>query len=213
MSNHTHIPPNRPQDRSGTPHDRDRDLDNAGPASRKPSIKLRFKEAYDLHADALFRYAFYKLSDREKAKDVVQDTFVKVWEYLVSSMESEGVEIANIKALLYRIATNAIIDNYRKKKELSLDSMMDDGYDPDDVRNSGNSIIDESEAELVIRSIHALEDEDRAVILMRYIDGLTVKEIASITGQRENTVSVRIHRALKTLKDVLQIDVERHQSQ
>ena len=171
----------------------------------KVPVKLRFKEAYDEHADALFRFAFYKISDREKAKDVVQDTFVKVWEYLVSSEKADGIEIGNIKALLYRIASNAIIDNYRKKKELSLDSLLDDGFDRGDSRHSGETIIDESEAELVIKSIHELEAEDRAIILMRYIDGLSVKEIASITGQRENTVSVRIHRALKMLKDALKV--------
>ncbi len=165
-------------------------------------LKIRFKETYDAHADALFRFAFYKLSDREKAKDVVQDTFVKVWEY----MAADG-EIGNMKALLYKIATNAIIDNYRKKKEMSLDSLLEDGFDPNDQAHSGNSIIDESEADLVIKAIHGLEDEDRTLLLMRYIDGLSVKEIALATGQRENTVSVRIHRALKTLKDVLKVDI------
>ncbi len=165
--------------------------------------KIRFKEAYDEHADALFRFAFYKLSDREKAKDVVQDTFVKVWEY----MASDGEEIVNIKALLYRIATNAIIDNYRKKKELSLDYFMDEGFLPDELHHSSISIMDEAEADMVIKAIHNLEEDDRALMLMRYIDGLSVKEIAEATGQRENTVSVRIHRAIKTLKDVLKVDI------
>lgn len=165
-------------------------------------LKIQFKEIYEAHADALFRFAFYKLSDREKAKDVVQDTFVKVWEYL-----SADNEVTHIKALLYRIATNAIIDNYRKKKELSLDSLFDDGFDPGDGLKSQNSLIDESEAEIVISAIHSLDDEDRSLLLMRYIDGLSIKEIALATGQRENTVSVRIHRSLKTLKDVLKVDI------
>lgn len=207
MSKQTHIP-----NTLGNP-DSDADSAAAIGGSRPPkvSIKLRFKDAYDEHSDALFRYAFYKLSDREKAKDVVQDTFVKVWEYMVSSDKVGGTDISNVKALLYRIATNAIIDNYRKKKELSLESMMDDGFDPGDAHHSHNAIIDESEADLVIKSVHALDAEDRAVILMRYIDGLTVKEIASITGQRENTVSVRIHRALKMLKEVLKVDAYKHE--
>ncbi len=166
-------------------------------------LKIVFKQAYDEHADSLFKFAFYKLSDREKAKDVVQDTFVKVWEYMASDAE----EILNIKALLYRIARNAIIDNYRKKKELSLDSLLEEGFDPNDHRNSNHSIVDEIDAEIVIKAIHDLEDEDRALMLMRYIDGLTVKEIALATGQRENTVSVRIHRAIKILKDVLKVDI------
>lgn len=165
-------------------------------------LKITFKETYDAHADALFRFAYYKLSDREKAKDVVQDTFVKVWEYL----SGEG-EVQNIKALLYRIATNAIIDNYRKKKELSLDSLVDEGFDPGDQHGAHAAIIDESEADIVIKSIHSLEEDERALLLMRYIDGLTVKEIATVTGQRENTVSVKIHRAVKLLKDILKVDI------
>lgn len=165
-------------------------------------LKIEFKEIYDAHSDALFRFAFYKLSDREKARDVVQDTFVKVWEYIAADNQ-----VGNMKALLYRIATNAIIDNYRKKKELSLDSLLDDGYDPNDTRNSHTAIVDEAEAEIVIKAIHDLEEEDRALLLMRYIDGLTVKEIAEVTGQRENTVSVRLHRAVKTLKDILKVDI------
>lgn len=166
-------------------------------------LKIQFKATYEEHSDALFRFAFYKLSDREKAKDVVQDTFVKVWEY----MAADGEEILNVKALLYRIATNAIIDNYRKKKELSLDTLLEDGFEPGDSHKGHTSMIDESEAEIVISAIHSLEDEDRSLLLMRYIDGLTVKEIALATGQRENTVSVRIHRTLKTLKEILKVDI------
>lgn len=169
-------------------------------------LKIKFKEIYEEHADALFRFAFYKLSDREKAKDVVQDTFVRVWEYIFAENE-----VLNIKALLYRIATNAIIDNYRKKKELSLDSLLDDGFDPSDFHKSHNTLIDESETKIIISAIHSLEDEDRTLLLMRYIDGLSVKDIALATGQRENTVSVRIHRSLKTLKDVLNIDILHHE--
>ncbi len=169
-------------------------------------LKITFKATYDEHADALFRFAFYKLSDREKAKDVVQDTFVKVWEY----MAADG-EIGNVKALLYRIATNAIIDNYRKKKELSLDGLLEEGFDPGDGRNHYQSVIDEHEAESVIKAIQSLEDEDRSLLLMRYIDGLSVKDIALVSGQRENTVSVRIHRAIKILKEILKVDILHHE--
>lgn len=202
MSKETRSPHNLdPKSSSGSDNQIGNEPQN--PATRRSELKMRFKQAYDDHADALFRFAFYKLSDREKAKDVVQDTFVKVWEY----MAADGTEIANMKALLYRIATNAIIDNYRKKKELSLESLMDDGFDPNDSHHSHNTIIDESEAEIVIKAMHTLDEEDRSILLMRYIDGLTVKEIADITGQRENTVSVRIHRALKFLKEILKVDI------
>lgn len=169
-------------------------------------LKISFKQAYDENADALFRFAFYKLSDREKAKDIVQDTFVKMWEYL-----SGNGEVQNMKALLYRIATNAIIDNYRKKKELSLDALAEEGFDPSDRQNTDSSIIDDSEMEIVIKAIHSLEDDERSILLLRFIDGLSVKEISTITGQRENTVSVKIHRAIKLLKDILKVDILYHE--
>ena len=69
-----------------------------------------FLEAFDTHADSLFRHACFRLSDRERARDLVQDTFLKAWDYLRG-----GGEIQNIKSFLYRILHNLIIDEYRKK--------------------------------------------------------------------------------------------------
>lgn len=172
-------------------------------AEEKNDLKKRFLEVYEQHSDALFRFSYYKLSDREKAKDVVQDTFVKVWEYL----SAEG-EIKNIKALMYKIASNAIIDNYRKKKESSLDLLLEDGFDPAE-EGGAEHMIDKVNGSLALKLLSQLDESLQEILLMRYVDGLSVQEIAEIHDERENTISVKIHRALKELNELFVTEDER----
>src|SRR3954465_6401952 len=81
-----------------------------------------FLEAFDQYADALFRHACLRLSDRERARDATQDTFIKAWDYLV-----HGNEVREWKSFLYRVLNNLIIDEYRKTRELSLDALVEEG--------------------------------------------------------------------------------------
>ncbi len=156
----------------------------------------QFLKAYDGLSDAIFRHCYFRIGDRERAKDLMQDTFVKTWQYI-----SQGKKVDNLKSFLYRVANNLIIDEYRKKKESSLDTMMADGFDPGfDDRKKNEQAID---AKQVIDTINQLDEKYREVILMRYIDELSPKEIAEITRENENNVSVRLHRGLKQLKEIL----------
>jgi RNA polymerase sigma factor (sigma-70 family) len=154
-----------------------------------------FLKAYDELSQALFRHCFFRVSNREVALDMVQDGFTKTWQHLVA-----GNEIKNLKAFLYQVMNNLIIDYYRKSKSLSLDALMEDGFD-----SSDKTVNTESSAELalVMRALPQLERHDREVIVFRHIDGLSVGEIAEIIGESENVVSVRLHRALKKLKEVV----------
>lgn len=158
------------------------------------NLKAYFHSTYEEYADSLFRYSYFKLSDREKAKDIVQDTFIKFWEYLAA----DG-EVQNVKAFLYKIATNSIIDHYRKHKSLSLDSLAEDGFDPADTEGY-KKLLTDIDGKMAIELLNRVDPDDRDIMLMRYVEGLSVKEIADIIGDRENTVSVKIHRVLKELQ-------------
>ncbi|HEY1036960.1 MAG TPA: RNA polymerase sigma factor [Candidatus Paceibacterota bacterium] len=162
------------------------------------NLKKDFHQTYQEHSDALFRYSFYKLSDREKAKDVVQDTFVRYWEYVAT----DG-KVDSPKAFLFRIATNAIIDHYRKKKEVSLDSLADEGFEPADL-DTQHRLVRSVDSQTALALVHKLEERTRDIVLMRYVDELTVKEIAEILDERENTISVKLHRAHKELLDLFE---------
>ncbi len=158
-------------------------------------MERRYFEVYDAYADAIFRHCYFRLSDRELAKDFMQEAFARTWEYLANGNNPE-----NLRAFIYRVASNLIIDHYRKKKTYSLDTLAKDkGFDPTDA-NEMDRIVTESEAKRALAQLPNLPEPYRSVFVMRYVDDMTPQEIAEITGESENTVSVRIHRAAKKLR-------------
>jgi len=158
------------------------------------AVEQEFNTTYEQFADAIFRHCVFRVSDREKAKDLTQTAFVRLWDYM-----AQGKEIENMRAFLYRIANNLIIDEYRKKKEDSLDQMRDEeGFDIGvDPRPDIEARDDYAHAQALLEK---LPEHYRQALVMRHIDGLSVKEIARITHETENVISVRIHRAIEKLK-------------
>jgi RNA polymerase sigma-70 factor (ECF subfamily) len=162
----------------------------------KKATKEEFLEAYNQYADAIFRYCFYKTSNREKALDLVQDTYVKAWNYLKS-----GKKINNLKAFLYKTANNLIIDYFRKKKMTSLDQLTEAGFDPP--FDKREEMFDKLDGELALKAVDLIEPIYREVIIMRYVEELSIKEIAKKLKEKENNISVRLHRGMGKLKKVL----------
>lgn len=154
-----------------------------------------FNEAWGQYSDALFRHCLFRVSNRETALDLVQETFTKTWAQI-----SCGEVIERFQPYLYHVLNNLIIDFYRKKKSVSLDALADDGFDP--AGSGADEIIDHAEGSLLMKLLEELPEHDRTVIVMRYIDGLQVTQIARVLKESENSVSVRLHRALKKLKQL-----------
>ena len=152
-----------------------------------------FLAAFDAHADAIFRYCLARLGEREAAKDAVQETFHRTWRWL-----SKGNRAGNMRALLYRMATNITIDEYRRAKPESLDALE---MDPAD--ESARDPFLSAQVSQAITLVRRLEPKYREPLLMRYVDDMPVKEIASVLQETENATSVRIHRAVKQLRDLL----------
>lgn len=154
-----------------------------------------FLKAYDELSDALFRHCYYRCYDRERAKELMQECFVRAWEYVV-----EGKDIKNLKAFLYRVANNLVIDESRKKKESSLDVLMEAGFEPADGKDQ--TVIN-AEAGQMMRLLDRIDEKYRRVVAMRYLDDLSPKEIAIVMGESENVVSVRLHRGIRQLRDLM----------
>ena len=175
----------------------------AGSISKVGSHEERFLKAFDEYSDALFRHSVYRLSDRERAIEIVHDTFTKVWSYI-----RNGHEIDSYKPFLYKVMNNLIIDEYRRRKELSLDSLLaeegtDEGSFPELHAGGIEEItfsLDAQKASLLIGELPLVY---REVLTLRFVDGLGPKEIGVLIEESENVVSVRIHRALKILKDMI----------
>ncbi|MEK7669253.1 MAG: RNA polymerase sigma factor [Patescibacteria group bacterium] len=162
----------------------------------EPDIKEQFLTAHDAYADALFRHCYFRVYDRELAKDLVQETFCRTWTYL-----SQGKEVKNIRAFLYRILHNVIVDEIRRKKPLSLDHLTEEGFSPKD--ESSPDLEQRLIAKDVIQKLELLEEQYRSIVQMRFIDDLSPKEISAVLGVSENVVSVRIHRGMNKLRELV----------
>lgn len=159
-------------------------------------VRTLFLRTYTECADAIFRHCYLRIGHRELARDITQETFVRTWHYLQS-----GKTVDNMRAFCYKVATNLMLEEFRRKKESSLDALQEKGFEPsaqDSERLS--NILDGKEA---IATLGQLDEEYREVVIMRYIDELSPKEIAQILGVSENVVSVRIHRGIKKLRALL----------
>lgn len=169
----------------------------------------QFADAYERWSDELFRHCSLRLSDRERALELTQECFLKVWQYI-----ERGGEVQDLRPFLYRTLKNLIIDEYRKMKSYSLEDMVvDESGDtetlmPPDETNTLEAAITRFEGTRALDALKELPDLYREVLIMRYIESMTPGEIAKELGESENAVSVRIHRGLKKLKVILEPEAQ-----
>jgi len=170
-------------------------------------IQHTFTKAFESYSDELFRHASIRLADRDRALELTQECFMKVFEY---AKNGNGQEIRELRPFLYRTLRHLIIDEYRRKKSVSLEAMAEKAEDmnvedflPSDDSNSLEAAIERFDGKRAMAALQTLPDTYREVISLRYVDGLSPGEIGAIVGESENTVSVRIHRGLKKLKEIL----------
>lgn len=161
-----------------------------------------FVEAYDLYVDQIYRFVYFKTSSREDAQDLTSAVFLKTWNYI---RENSLKDVKTLRALIYKVARNSIIDHYRKKSQVSLSIDKEGGMDiADRDQDIARQIEIKSDFQIIENKLYELKDEYREIIVLRFIDELSVKEIAEIIEKSNSNVRVLIHRALKTLKKSLE---------
>ena len=116
---------------------------------------------------------------------------MRVWDTLHS-----GKHIENPRALIYTIARNLIIDHYRKKKPDSLDVLHDAGIEFGEKAQAENSTAYND----ALRVINTLPEVYREAVYLRYVEELKPREIAEITGETVNVISVRITRGMQEFR-------------
>lgn len=161
-----------------------------------------FLDAYDRYADALYRHCAFRVFSKDRARELVQETFTRTWAYL-----ADGKRIENMRAFLYRTAHNLIIDAARRKREQSLDGMREGHgeeehpFEPGDAGAQAKDIERRADLQGLFATLKRLPEEIRTMLTMRYVDDLDPREIADVLGISANAASVRIHRALEMLKE------------
>ncbi len=169
----------------------------------KKTDREAFIRAYDLYVDQIHRFIYFKVGSREEAEDLCSAVFLKTWNYI---LENSLKDYKTLKALLYKIARNLIIDHYRKnrnKESISLDG--EQGIEVVDDQQSPAKIMELKTDLLVLETkLPELKDEYREVIILRFVNELSIQEISEILDKPKNNTRVLIFRALKALKELLE---------
>lgn len=158
-----------------------------------------FGGLYDQYVRQIYRFVFFKVGSKEEAEDITSDVFLKAWNYL-----NEKKEINSFSGLLYRIARNSIIDLYRSRSA-KPESVSTENIDVADSGAWYAEIGDKMEAGRITGSLKKLKQEYQEVITLRYVDELEISEIAEITGKGNIAVRVTLHRAIKKLKEIVEV--------
>ncbi|MFN7312593.1 MAG: RNA polymerase sigma factor [Bacteroidota bacterium] len=154
-----------------------------------------YNTCVDLYADGVFRFVLKNTRDQELSRDVVQDTFEKLW------VKAHQIEFATAKSYLFTAAYHTMIDAIRKdKKHADIDEGEFENYQTENHYNDLKSIIN--------KALYKLPDIQRVVITLRDYEGYSYEEIGKITGLNESQVKVYIYRARVFLKSYL-VDLDR----
>lgn len=147
------------------------------------------------HKDRVYSYAAWMLHDLEEAQDVTQEALVRLWQH------REKVEIPSAKAWLMKTTHHLCIDRVRRRKsrpEVAAEALpvppQDHGPTPDRLASSSET------GRVIGQALSALAPQDRAVVVMREVQGLSYDEIARSLDLPLGTLKAKLHRARERLR-------------
>lgn len=158
-----------------------------------------FSELYDRHVVRVYRHLYYMVGNAAEAEDLTSQTFLRAWE----AIPRYQVRGAPFISWLLRIAHNLGVSHLRSKKE---SSQLHDGIVDEKMRiDPESSYMQTADEELVHAAILLLREEQRQVIILRFIEDLDYKEVAEIIGKSVAAIRVIQHRALNSLRKQMKL--------
>ncbi|MFP5113443.1 RNA polymerase sigma factor SigX [Bacillaceae bacterium C204] len=170
-----------------------------------------FDELYQKYHHDVFQFLFYMVRNKEQAEDLVQEVYIRVFK---SYRRFEGK--SSEKTWLFSIARNVAIDFFRKQKgwkerllekfDWSTDQLRDVYPIPEEIA------MQKEEIRWVYNCLEYCTFDQRAVIILRYIQDLSIAETAQALGWTESKVKTTQHRSLKVLKKYMELSYEKEGS-
>lgn len=166
-----------------------------------------FEELVDLYQNKLYHMAYRMLGGRQEAEDAVQETFLRVFRNLDRYDEN-----MKFSTWIYRITTNLCIDKLRKRKPTySLDAEAGDhegldGYSmlPSDERTPESEAVLSETQQIIRNAIEHLPAKYKSVMVLRYLEDLSLQEIGDVLGMPVTTIKTRVHRGREFLRKRLE---------
>lgn len=154
-----------------------------------------FGELYSIYLDRIYRYIFYLVKDRMTAEDITEEAFFKAWKAIKSCKGKERT----FSSWLYRIAHNHVIDYLRSRgKYLSLEMEIIGKVSGPELEVEGAL-----EQQELLGVIDCLPQNQRQVIILKFIEGLDNSEIEQVMGKSQGAIRVLQMRALAALRQEL----------
>lgn len=179
-------------------------LDEAEPSLVARAVKRdpdAFGQLYNLYFERVYRYARLRLGNPTDAEDVTAGVFLSAWRTIDRFTPTHNASFAG---WLFRLAHNALVDRYRRVKPMvSLDNELDAELAQQEV-TTPDAVL---ERRLTFAELHQamqqLTDEQREVVLLRFVEGLSAREVGDIMGKHEGTVRGMQFRAIEALRRAL----------
>lgn len=165
-------------------------------------VDQEFERLYETYHQSLFQFLFYMVRNRQIAEELVQEVYIKVF-HSYSSFKGDSSE----KTWLYSVARHVGVDwirsqNRKKRKLLGLIDISDIEIQSEE-RLPDEIILEKEEVQEVFQMLGKCSLDQQHVIILRYIETLTVSETANILGWSESKVKTTQHRAIKALKRLM----------
>lgn len=155
-----------------------------------------FGDIFDRYHQPIYRFIYFRVGSEETAQDLTSTVFTKLLER-VSQSKFSFIGF-HLRAYIYQIARNVIVDYYRTREHEELPLI----YNEEDVSFvSEKRLMDKAVSNVELEySLKILAPDVREVVILRYIEDLPIKEVAKIVGKTSEAVRVIIHRAVKRLQ-------------
>jgi RNA polymerase sigma-70 factor (ECF subfamily) len=161
--------------------------------------KLAFERLYDCYVESIYKYLFFRLGHVEEAEDLTSQVFLKAFK-AISQYESRG---APFSSWLFRIAHNLVIDHYRKNNRYRIESLENEEWEIEETRlEPEKHVLALADCLEVKDALLLLTAAQREVLVLRYLEGFKVAEIAQIVGKKEGAVRALLRRGLASLAKI-----------
>jgi RNA polymerase sigma-70 factor, ECF subfamily len=157
--------------------------------------RAAFGVLYRRYLDRVYGYAFYQLGDHHDAEDATERTFMAALRALPSFRDDVGT----FRAWLFRIAHNTIANAHRSRFRRRTEPLPEGLERAAPNADPASLVLEAEEARHVLRAVAELPDDRRQVVLLRFVDGLSSREIGQVMDRSEGAARVLLHRALRDL--------------